>query len=247
MSPTQNWWTNTEAGKAAGGQEGLNQTLRTQIQAAMGNYGNMVDYANKTGISQADIQNAIGGNTDTYTYMNRPNYQKFGTNNQFNQPIYQSNYQNYARPATQFDVSMYGTQPVYSPARAWNDRNSGSAAAGQQVVNNAIGNYFQQNPNASISQTLDAMRDVGINRTDIQSWGGVNNYGPQMSFPSMSTPFNPYTNSYQSPFSTQAPAARTSSGPAQAIVGRSSSLRGTPNVVARRAEGGITSLMDDVE
>ena len=39
---------------------------------------------------------------------------------------------------------------------------------------------------------------------------------------------------------------RTSSGPSQAIVGRSSQMRGTPNVV-RRAKGGITDLMDDVE
>ena len=246
MSPTSNWWTNTEMGRSQGGQEGLNTTLRNQIQGAMGNYGNMVDYANRTGISQQDIQNAIGGNTDMYTYMNRPNYQQFGSNGQFNQPIYQSNYQNYARPATQFDVSMYGTQPVYSPARSWNDRNAGSAEGGRAAVNNAIGNFYQNNPNASIDQQLAAMRDVGINRTDIQSWGGVNNYGPQMSFPQMSTPFNPYTNSYQSPFSTQAPMARTSSGPSQAIVGRSSSLRGTPNVVARKAKGGIASLMDDV-
>jgi len=41
---------------------------------------------------------------------------------------------------------------------------------------------------------------------------------------------------YQSPF--------RSSGPSQAIVGRSSQMRGTPNVM-RRAEGGIASLMDE--
>jgi hypothetical protein len=68
--------------------------------------------------------------------------------------------------------------------------------------------------------------------------------------------FNPYTNQYQTPFSYQQPqqqmqtpfsyqqpmAQRTSSGPSQAIVGRSSQMRGTPNVM-RRAEGGITSLL----
>jgi hypothetical protein len=43
----------------------------------------------------------------------------------------------------------------------------------------------------------------------------------------------------------QSPKAK-SSGPSQAIVGRSSQSRGTPNVM-RRAEGGITSLMDDEE
>jgi hypothetical protein len=180
-------------------------------------------------------------------------------------------------------------------------------------INNAIGNYFQQNPNSAMGDTLNAMRSSGINRSDIQQWGGVNNYGPQMSMPSAQTQqFNPYTNnsgyggfgqqmqspfsyqpqtqmqspfsyqqqsyqpSYQqpsfqpqqqynpyqqyeqslgsynpyqmqSPFSYQQPTPqRTSSGPSQAIVGRSSQMRGTPNVM-RRAEGGIASLMDDVE
>lgn len=42
------------------------------------------------------------------------------------------------------------------------------------------------------------------------------------------------------------PAPPRSSGPSQAIVGRSSQMRGTPNVM-RRAEGGIASLVDDVE
>jgi hypothetical protein len=49
--------------------------------------------------------------------------------------------------------------------------------------------------------------------------------------------------SYQQP-APQPMAQRTSSGPRQAIVGRSSQSRGTPNVM-RRAEGGITSLMDE--
>jgi hypothetical protein len=58
-------------------------------------------------------------------------------------------------------------------------------------------------------------------------------FQPQMGM-GMQTPFS-------SGMSQPAP-QRTSSGPAQAIVGRSSQMRGTPNVM-RRAEGGITSLM----
>jgi hypothetical protein len=188
---------------------------------------------------------------------------------------------------------MYGTQPVQSPLSA--------SGASRGNINNAIGNYFQQNPNSDINATLAAMRNSGINRTDIQAFGGVNNYGPQMSMPSMQAqmPFNPYTNSFsgfgggfmpqqqfmpqmqtpfrqpmqqfqpqmqqfqpqfmpqmqqfqpqmnmgmQTPFSSgMSQPPRTSSGPAQAIVGRSSQMRGTPNVM-RRAEGGITSLMDE--
>jgi hypothetical protein len=48
---------------------------------------------------------------------------------------------------------------------------------------------------------------------------------------------------YQQP---QQPMAQTNYGPSQAIVGRSSQMRGTPNVM-RRAEGGIASLMDNDE
>ena len=72
-------------------------------------------------------------------------------------------------------------------------------------------------------------------------------YQQQSYQPSYQPQYNPYQ--MQSPFSYQQPAPmpqRTSSGPSQAIVGRSSQMRGTPNVM-RRAEGGIASLMDDVE
>ena len=303
MSGTQNWWTNTEAGKAAGGQEGLNKTLRTQIQAAMGNYGNMVDYANKTGISQQDIQNAIGGNTDMYTYMNRPNYQQFGTNGQFNQPIYRSNYQNNANPLTAFNVSTYGTTPARSNASQW-WQNQG--ATDQQYMDR-LRSQAPSYQNMNIGDLARGMQQFGISPSDMQAAGsyGGSTYGgfnPGFNTPQMSAPFNPYTNSsgyggmggfmpqMQSPFSFQQqynpyqmqtpfsyqpsyggdnnyggdfgggfnmytpvtqqptqPIAPRSSGPSQAIVGRSSSLRGTPNVMARKAEGGIASLMDDVE
>ena len=164
-------------------QEALNQTLRNQIQAGMGNYSNMVNQANRFGVSQADIQRAIGPNTDLYTYMNRPDYQKFGNNGQYNPTIYQSNYQNY---------------------------NTGNPMA--------ISQYGQ----------------------------GMNPYSMNAMY-AMNTPFNPYTNSYQqqTPFSYQQ--AQPNYGPSQAIVSRSAGMRGTPNVVARKAEGGIASLMDSVE
>lgn len=238
--------------------------------------------------------------------MKSPTGRPMAGSDQFFQPVYNTSYQNYARPSTQFDVSTYGTQPMNSPAF-----NSGMSRGN---INNTIENFYQTNPmgrNADISNTLNFMRDSGVNREDFQSWAGKNNYGPQMSMPSMQAqqPFNPYTNSsgyggympqMQSPFSyqqqsyqpsyqpsyqqqynpyqmqtpfsyqqqsyqpTQLPAyvydtirdldqyksqpvpQRMSSGPSQAIVGRSSQMRGTPNVM-RRAEGGIASLMDDVE
>ena len=284
------------------------------------NTGVSTNRGNVTGMNLSNTNTGGFNNSSVNTMqgVNPATTRPYPGSDQFFQPVYNSSYMNYARPATQFDTSTYGTQPVYSPARAWNDRNSGSAAGGQQVVNNAISNYFQQNPNSDINSTLAAMRGVGINRTDIQAAGGYNNYGPQTSAPSMQTQmqqqFNPYSNnsgfngqlmtagyggfgspmgglspyatnpfsyqqqsyqpqmqmqnpysyqqpSYQqqynpyqmqSPFSFQQPMQQAqpviprSSGPSQAIVGRSSQMRGTPNVM-RRAEGGIASLVDDVE
>jgi hypothetical protein len=208
--------------------------------------------------------------------MTSPTGRPMAGSDQFYQPVYNSQYQNYARPATQFDVSAYGTQPSRSPASTTMSRD----AINQSLLGFYNTNY-RDNPNGvGMGDTLDFMREKGINRDDFQTWGGVKNYGPQMSAPSMQTqmPFNPYTNSagygqqssfmpqmqtpfsyqpsyqpqynpyqMQSPFSyQQLTPQRTSSGPSQAIVGRSSQLRGTPNVM-RRAEGGITSLLDQDE
>jgi len=169
-------------------QDAFNQALRENIQAGMGNYGKMVQNANEYGTSMADVQRAIGPNTDVYTYMNRPNYQQYSpANNQFNPTIYQSNYQDY-NTGNRMGVSQYG-----------------------QGTSNPYG--------------------IGLDLA--------------------STPFNPYSNGYQTtPFT--APQAQTyypsvpqsNYGPSRAIVGRSAGMRGTPNVVARKAEGGIASLMD---
>lgn len=212
--------------------------------------------------------------------MTSPTGRPMAGSDQFYQPIYQPQYQNYANPYTAFNVSTYGTQPMMSTAAQYQANTGGS----QQNVSNSVNNYLQQNPNANMNTMLGAMRGSGMNAYDVQGAGGFNNYGPQMSMPQMQQPFNPYTNSFgggfgggfmpqqqfmpqmQSPFSFQPqfqpqmnmqtpfssgmsqprqqpqPAAPRSSGPSQPIVGRSSQMRGTPNVM-RRAEGGITSLM----
>jgi len=118
----------------------------------------------------------------------------------------------------------------------------------------------QQPERGSMPQTARPTVDGGpapdygamIQRTaqNQQDYGGMGGFMPQMQ-----TPFNPYMNQYQSPFSYQQPMQQQMQqpqqmqpnyGPSQAIVGRSSQMRGTPNVM-RRAEGGIASLMDDVE
>jgi hypothetical protein len=204
--------------------------------------------------------------------MNSPTGRPMAGSDQFYQPVYQSQYQNYANPYTAFNVSTYGTQPMQSPISA--------GGASRENINNAIGSYVRNNPNADMNTMQAALRDSGMNPYDVQGAGGFNNYSPsiqqpqmnwqtgQMTQPTQQAPFNPYTNSFgggfggfggyggfmpqmQSPYSYQQPMQqaqpvpqRTSSGPSQAIVSRSSQMRGTPNVM-RRAEGGIASLMDD--
>jgi hypothetical protein len=212
--------------------------------------------------------------------MNSPTGRPMAGSDQFYQPVYSSQYQNYARPVTQFNVSSYGTQPSNSPAF--------NAGMSRGAINSKIGDFYntnyRDNPNGvGMGDTLNFMRQNGINRDDFQMAGGVNNYGPQMPMSQMQSPFNPYTNSsgyggygggympqmqnpfsyqqqsyqpsyqpqynpyqMQSPFNYQQPMQQPNYGPSQAIVGRSSQMRGTPNVM-RRAEGGITSLLDEDE
>jgi len=134
--------------------------------------------------------------------MVSPTGRPMAGSDQFTQPVYNNVYQNYARPSTQFSTSLYGTQPMNSPAF-----NSGMS---RRDINNTIGSFSKANPNTDASTTLEFMRNSGINREDFQAYGGLNNYGPQMSAPSMQAQqsFNPYTNGPQrqyNPFSYQQP------------------------------------------
>ena len=126
--------------------------------------------------------------------MKSPTGRPMAGSDQFFQPVYNSQYQNYARPYSQFDTSTYGTQPMNSPLLNQTSRSN---------VNNKITDFYntnyRDNPNGvGMGDTLDFMRQNGINRNDFQTYGGVNNYGPQTSAPSMQTQmqqqFNPYSN-----------------------------------------------------
>jgi|GEM_PF-4198837 len=161
------------------------------------------------GYSDSAIRNALttqGGPVSDPNYealiqnagMTSPTGRPMAGSGQFTQPVYNAQYQNYARPSTQFSTSLYGTQPMRSPAF-----NSGMS---RRDINDAIGSFGKANPNTDASTTLEFMRNSGINREDFQAYGGLNNYGPQMSAPSMQTQqsFNPYTNAPQqqyNPFS----------------------------------------------
>jgi hypothetical protein len=137
----------------------------------------------------------------------------------YSKPIYDPNY---ADNITGYQQSSQFYQPIFQPQYQ---------------------NYNMGNP-MSISQ-------YGQQPSYGGGYGGGFGGGYGGGFmPQMQTPFNPYMNQYQSPFSYQQQQpmqqAQPNYGPSQAIVGRSSQMRGTPNVM-RRAEGGIASLMDNVE
>ena len=155
---------------------------------------------------------------------------------QFYQPAYQPQYQNYANPYTAFGVSTYGTQPMTSTASSW----AAGQGLGQQHVTNTVNSWLQQNPGADMNTMLNAMRGAGINAYDVQGAGGYGNYAPQSSV--FGQPMQGGMPRMNNPYSVQQP--QTNYGPSRAIVSRSASMRGTPNVV-RRAGGGIADLVTE--
>ena len=190
-----------------------------------------------------------------------PNYADnitgYQDSSQFNQPIYQQQYQNYNR-GNSMNVSQYGqptpfygggyggrygggdgypdgnfrTQPYIDPSTG---RHTGLADIPQMQGPFSYQQPMQQQMQSPFSyqQPMQQQYQPQQYQQQYQS----QQYQPQQYQPQqMQTPF-----SYQQPM-----AQRTSSGPSQAIVGRSSQMRGTPNVM-RRAEGGIASLLDNDE
>ena len=165
---------------------------------------------------------------------------------QFYQPIQQQKYDNYTNPLTAFNVSNYGTNPGMSKSM---QAATAPGAGGVDPYYKQLQSYSNVLSNmpggADINTLLKDMRYYGISPQDLQAASSYTPSSYQQPMPQMQTPFNPYTNQYQSPFSYQPP-TQPNYGPSQAIVGRSSQMSGTPNVM-RRAEGGIASLLDDSE
>jgi hypothetical protein len=193
----------------------------------------------------------------TQAAMQSPTGRPLAGSAQFYQPVYQPQYNNYVNPLLAGNVAQYGTNPGPSTGYLAATAPGGMGldayyqnlrAFGAQQSGQPFGmNYATFNP---------ARKQLGASMADLQR---AYEYNPQQQFgggfmPQMQTPFNPYTNSFgfgsmgmQTPFSSgmsQPAPQRVSSGPARAIVSRSSGMRGTPNVMMRRAEGGITSLVD---
>jgi len=203
-----------------------------------------------------------------------------GQDSQFYQPVFQSQYQNYAT-TNPLGVSQYGTPMTVRSLVDSAYAGVGRYGSGNQVnqVDPGGRQYWENSLNSGALSPQDFFNTfsgvVGQTRQNpsdpygqyYQNQTGyigmdLNRGYAQQPMPRMQAPFNPYTNQYQTPFSYQQPqyqqqvqtpfsyqqpmqqpvAQRLSSGPSQAIVGRSSQMRGTPNVM-RRAKGGIASLL----
>lgn len=159
----------------------------------------------------------------TQAGMTSPTGRPLAGSAQFFQPVYQPQYQDYSM-GNRMGVSQFGQQPFF-----------GGFMPQMQTPFNPYTNSFGGGFGG------------GFGSPEMRGGSGFGPRMPQQQFmPQMQSPFQPQMNmGMQTPFSSgmsQPAPQRTSSGPAQAIIGRSSQMRGTPNVM-RRAEGGITSLM----
>jgi len=170
-----------------------------------------------------------------------------GQDSQFYQPAYQPQYTNYANPLTALNVSNYGTNPGMSQSmQAATAPGAGGIGPYLRQLQSYANLLSTQGDRNNINTLMQDMRTYGINAQDLQAASSYSPFSYQQPMQQRQAPFNPYTNQYQTPFSYQQPmaqpAVQPNYGPSQAIVGRSSQMRGTPNVM-RRAEGGITSLL----
>jgi hypothetical protein len=181
-----------------------------------------------------------------------PNYADnitgYQQSSQFYQPIYQSSYQN-NNTGNAMNVSQYGQQQNYGGGSSF------GGGGGNSLTPEIARNLMQRSMMGGVP-TSEFAKYGGYNAVQSLYDASGGNYAKPTQVSTQPMQFNPYTNSpsysggmppMQSPFSYQQPAAQSNYGPRQAIVGRSSQMRGAPNVVSRRAEGGIASLVDDVE
>lgn len=213
------------------------------IQRNMGNYGYTVNALNQAGIGQPDVATMAGIQPEgVYTYMNRPS----PYTSQFYQPIYQQQYQSYsASPQATFGVAAYGTNPMMQqdiftrgtqtvPYYGYGGGNLDMF--GIPSVRTPF-TYYPQQTGLSQRYSLDQRRTINPPADDRRvvfgGDGGVGGdgggFGGGFDSPFAAMPY------FDQP--TVQPNVRTP------IVSRSAQVRGTPNVMMRRATGGIADLL----
>jgi hypothetical protein len=249
-------------------QYGTQMTPQSMVDSA---YAGIGRYGSGTGVNQVDNAGRQYWNNQLSSGAVAP--QDF--NRSFNSAVQQYQTQNPNSALTQYTQNQPGYFGGYSgygaPQQTFTANNpfnayTGSAYSPQQVQN-AISTSQQQGFSSQDIATGLGRNGVYLSPQQTQMYNPFS-YGGQQQQQQMYSPFsyqqpqqynsyqqpqqqyNPYSQ-YQQPYdqgfvAPQQAVMPTSSGPSQAIVGRSSSIRGTPNVM-RRAEGGIAALVDDVE
>jgi len=162
--------------------------------------------------------------------------------------IYNPQYNNYANPLTAGSISNYGT--MQGPSAGY----MAAMAPGGQ----GLGNYYQSLQQFGAQQGSQpygmnyatfnpAQKAMGASQGDLMAAYSYNpmqgaGYGGYGGMPQMQTPFNPYTNRYQSPFSY----GGGQQLPQNMYGGVYGGMGGAP-AFFNYAEGGITSLLDNDE
>jgi hypothetical protein len=220
-SNASQWW----QGQGATDQQFMNQ-LRSQAPMAQNmNIGELAQGMQQFGISPSDMQAASSYGGSTYGGFNPGGYTP-PMQTPFNPYTNSSGYGGYGQqPQNPFSFQ----QPSFQPQMQ-------SPFSYQQPMQ-------QQSYQPSYQPQMQMQTPFSYQQQSYQpsyqpSYGGYSSYGEDFG-----GGVGMYTPVTQQP--TQ-PVAPRSSGPTTPIVGRSAGFRSTPNVM-RRAEGGIASLMDDVE
>jgi hypothetical protein len=200
------------------------------------------------GMATVDMQGRplYGGDTNT------SNTSQLTVNQGPTQPpshsIYNPQYNNYANPLTAGSISNYGT--MQGPSAGY----MAAMAPGGQ----GLGNYYQNLQQFGAQQGSQpygmnyatfnpARKAMGASQGDLMAAYSYNpmqgdSYGGYSGMPQMQTPFNPYTNNYQSPFSY----GGGQQLPQNMYGGVYGGMGGAP-AFFNYAEGGITSLLDNDE
>jgi len=190
----------------------------------------------------------------------------------FLQPIYNSQYNNYANPLTAGGVSNYGT--VEAPSAGYR--------AAMSPGGGGLSNYYQglrqfgadqgsQPYGMNYAEFNPARKALGASQSDLMA---ANSYNPMQGFgyggdqfQQMQTPFNPYASNYQSPFSYGGYQSPFGGGGYQSpfsyggggqqlpqsmyggVYGGRGGMGGMPfrGNMMRYEEGGIASLLDELE
>jgi len=177
--------------------------------------------------------------------MTSPTGRPMAGSDQFTQPVYNSQYQNYANPYNFSNVSDYGTASrFYQPPQQYNPfsyqqpRSMGLANPDSYVDPYSGRATGLANPTNYANQRFQQQQQYNPFGYQQQQYNPYQQqqYSP-FSYQQQYNPYDSYPQTYQ-----QQPVVPTSSGPTSPIVGRSSGFRGTPNVM-RRAEGGIAGIL----